>query len=104
MPERWINKLTVFGTQKELAKFLKSNWKKDLRGRYWELHSSSVAIAALSCFRVRVRKLSSYSILTCDYDFVEVLPLVATALRSLSAATMNWKSNTAAQPVRSSCG
>ena len=36
MPERWINKLTVFGTQKELTKFLKSNWKKDLEGRFWE--------------------------------------------------------------------
>src|SRR6267154_1290727 len=40
MPERWINKLTVFGTQKELAKFLSSNWKKDLRGRYWELQET----------------------------------------------------------------
>ena len=40
MPERWINRLTVFGTQKELTKFLKSNWKKDLRGRYWELQET----------------------------------------------------------------
>jgi hypothetical protein len=40
MTERWINKLTVFGTQKELTKFLKSNWKKDLRGRYWELQET----------------------------------------------------------------
>ena len=40
MLERWINKLAVFGTQKELTKFLKSNWKKQLRGRFWELQET----------------------------------------------------------------
>jgi hypothetical protein len=40
MAERWINKLSVFGTQKELTKFQKSNWKRDLRGRYWELQET----------------------------------------------------------------
>src|SRR6266853_5979840 len=40
MVERWINKLTVFGSQKELTKFLKGNWKKDLGGRFWELQET----------------------------------------------------------------
>jgi len=40
MPERWINKLTVFGTRKELSKFLKRNWKNQLRGRFWELQET----------------------------------------------------------------
>ena len=34
MAERWINKLTVFGTKKELTKFLKSNWKKTWGSRF----------------------------------------------------------------------
>src|SRR5260370_36330172 len=37
MTERWINRLTVFGPEKELTRFLKGRWKNALRGRFWEL-------------------------------------------------------------------
>lgn len=40
MPERWINRLTVFAPQKELVKFDRSHWQKDLRGRFWELQEN----------------------------------------------------------------
>jgi len=40
MSERWINKLAVFATHKQLTKFLKRNWKKQLRGRFWELQET----------------------------------------------------------------
>ena len=39
-PERWINRLTVFGPNRELKKFLRSRWKKRLRGRFWLLQES----------------------------------------------------------------
>jgi len=40
MPERWINRLTVFAPQKVLARFLKSNWEPSLSGRFWELREN----------------------------------------------------------------
>jgi hypothetical protein len=40
MPERWINKLTVFAPQKELRRFLKRHWENSLRGRFWELQEN----------------------------------------------------------------
>lgn len=40
MPERWINRLTIFAPQKELTKFQKSHWKERLNGRYWELQEN----------------------------------------------------------------
>lgn len=40
MPERWINRLTVFAPQKELRKFLRSHWRKSLNGRFWEPHEN----------------------------------------------------------------
>jgi hypothetical protein len=40
MPERWINRLRVFGTKKELTKFVRSNWEKNLHGQFWELQEN----------------------------------------------------------------
>ena len=39
-PERWINRLTVFGTKRELKQFQKCQWQKSLRGRYWLLQET----------------------------------------------------------------
>jgi hypothetical protein len=40
MPERWINRLTVFAPQKELGKFVKSYWDRSLSARFWELREN----------------------------------------------------------------
>ena len=40
MPERWINRLTVFAPQKQLRNFIKSRWERRLRGRFWELREN----------------------------------------------------------------
>jgi hypothetical protein len=40
MPERWINRLTVFAPQRELRRFLRSPWDRSLSGRFWELQEN----------------------------------------------------------------
>jgi len=39
-PQRWINRFTVFGPTGQLKRFVRSQWQKSLRGRFWLLQES----------------------------------------------------------------